>query len=139
MYLLDTNVISELHRAIKGRGDRNVTAWMGSVGVESCYLSPITLMELEIGVLRMERRDTRQGSVLRKWFEETVVPEFRDRMLPIDAAVARRCAGLHVPDPRSERDSLIAATALVHRMTLVTRNVVDFRPTGVGLLDPWGY
>lgn len=137
MYLLDTNVLSELHRAIRGRGDPNVTAWLASVGVASCYLSPITLMELEIGVLRIERRDARQGTALRTWFEDLIVPEFKDRTLPIDAGVARRCAGLHVPDPRSERDALIAATALVHKMTLVTRNVADFQPTGVALFDPW--
>ena len=94
-------------------------------------------MELEIGVLRMERRDAPKGSVLRTWLEERVVPEFTDRMLPIGETVARRCARLHVPDPKPERDSLIAATALVHSMTLVTRNESDFERTGVELFNPW--
>ena len=94
-------------------------------------------MEIEIGVLRVERRDTVQGALLRAWMDERVKPEFSTRTLPVDAEVALRCANLHVPDPRSERDALIAATALVHGMTVVTRNTTDFRATGVLLHDPW--
>ena len=109
----------------------------GSVEAVTLYLSAITLLELEKGVLLMERRDVRQGAALRAWLDDRVLAEFRDRILPIDAAVARRCAQLHVPDPRSERDALIAATALIHGMTVVTHNVADFGRTGVDLLDPW--
>ncbi|HEY0229087.1 MAG TPA: type II toxin-antitoxin system VapC family toxin, partial [Mycobacterium sp.] len=100
-------------------------------------LSAITLLELELGVLRMERRDAAQGARLRTWLDHHVLPSFADRILAIDAAVALRCAALHVPDPRSDRDALIAATALVQGMTVVTRNVADFAPTGVRVVDPW--
>ena len=105
--------------------------------IQSCHVSALTLMELEIGVLRIERRDARQGAVLRTWLDERVVPEFADRVLPVDGPVALRCARLHVPDPRPERDALLAATALVHGLTVVTRNEVDFEPTGAAVFNPW--
>lgn len=94
-------------------------------------------MELEIGILRVEQRDPAQGNLLRRWMESRVMPEFAERTLPVDTIVALRCARLHVPDPRAERDALIAATALVHGMRVVTRNVADFAATGVPLLNPW--
>ena len=137
MFLLDTNVVSELRKVGDGRAHANVIAWVSSVDAGSLYLSTITLMEIELGVLRVERRDAAQGVRLRAWVTHHVLPEFLDRIVPIDAAVALRCASLHVPDPRSERDALIAATALVHGMTVVTRNVGDFEATGVPVLNPW--
>jgi predicted nucleic acid-binding protein len=137
MFLLDTNVVSELRRAGDGKADANVVAWLSSVDARSLYLSAITLMELEVGILRMERRDAAQGDRLRNWMRHHVLPEFLDRTLAVDAAVALRCAPLHVPDPRSERDALIAATALAHGMTVVTRNVADFEACGVPFLNPW--
>ena len=137
MFLLDTNVVSELRKAGDGKADRNVTAWLSRSDASSFYLSAITLMELEIGVLRVERRDSAQGARLRAWLDLRVVPEFAERTLPIDATVALRCARLHVPDPRSDRDALIAATALIHGMSLVTRNTADFAATGARLIDPW--
>ncbi len=137
MFLLDTNVLSELRKVGDGKADANVIAWLSSVDAATLYLSAITLMEIEVGVLRIERRDVAQGAKLRAWVAHRILPEFLDRTLPVDAAVALRCAPLHVPDPRSERDALIAATALVHGMTVVTRNVADFEPTGVPLLNPW--
>jgi predicted nucleic acid-binding protein len=135
MYLLDTNVLSELRKARKA--DKHVTQWAASVDASALFVSTISLLELELGVLAMERKDTAQGQLLRAWLERHVLPEFKDRALPIDTAVALRCARLHVPNKRSERDALIAATALVHGMTVVTRNTLDFEPTGVGLLNPW--
>ena len=137
MFLLDTNVVSELRKAGDGKADRNVTAWLSRSDASSFYLSAITLMELEIGVLRVERRDPAQGARLRAWLDLRVVPEFAERTLPVDAAVALRCARLHVPDPRSDRDALIAATALINGMSLVTRNTADFAGTGARLIDPW--
>ena len=133
MYLLDTNVVSELRKAGTSRIDLHVQEWAGHVSVSSLYLSVITLLELEMGVLLVERRDTGQGTVLRSWLNNHVMPVFSERILDIDAAVAQRCAALHVPN----RDALIAATALVHGMTVVTRNVADFVPTKVNLLNPW--
>lgn len=137
MFLLDTNVISELRKAGDGRSDANVTAWLGSQDAGALFISAITAMELDIGVRRIERRDPTQGAMLRAWFAERVLPEFQDRILPVGTSVALRCAGLHVPDPRSERDALIAATGLVHGFTVVTRNTGDFKDTGVVLLNPW--
>jgi toxin FitB len=137
MFLLDTNVISELRKAGDGKADINVVAWLSSVDATNFYLSAVTVMEIELGILRIERRDPAQGARLRAWMDQRILPEFADRTLPIDTAVALRCAPLHVPDPRPERDAFIAATALAHGMTVVTRNVADFAPTGVPLLNPW--
>lgn len=137
MYLLDTNVVSELRKESVGKADRHVTAWARSVPAESMFLSAICILELETGILLLERRDPFQGAKLRAWMEDRVLPAFADRILPVDTAVALRCASLHVPNARPYRDSLIAATALVHGMTAVTRNVSDFEPTGVAFLNPW--
>jgi predicted nucleic acid-binding protein len=137
MFLLDTNVVSELRKAGSGRADANVVAWAGAQASGSLYVSAITVLELELGVLLMERRDLMQGTLLRSWLSAQVLPAFAGRVLPVDTAVALQCARLHVPDRRAERDGLIAATALVHGMTMVTRNVQDFEGTGVALLDPW--
>jgi len=137
MFLLDTNVISELRKVGDGKADANVVAFLSNVDATTIYLSAVTLMEVEIGILRIERRDTTQGARLRGWMDRHILPEFAGRTLPVDAAVALRCAPLHVPDPRPERDAFIAATALAHGMTLVTRNVSDFKATGVPILNPW--
>jgi toxin FitB len=137
MFILDTNVISELRKAGDGKADANVVAWLSSVDAGTLYLSAITLMEIELGVLRIERRDPLQGARLRAWVDHRILPEFADRTLSVDVAVALRCAPLHVPDPRPERDAFIAATALVHGMTIVTRNLADFAPIGVPLVNPW--
>lgn len=139
MYLLDTNVVAELRKAKAGKADKGVANWAESVAPASLFLSTITVLEMELGVLLIERRDPAQGAILRSWMDGHVLPAFADRILPIDIAVARRCAQLHVPDPKSERDAFIAATALVHGMTVVTRNVVDFASTGVPTLNPWEY
>lgn len=138
MYLLDTNVVSELRKAKSGKANKKVTAWAKSVSAESLFLSAITILELETGILLIERRDATQGALLRAWLDGHVLPAFSGRILAVDVAVAQRCAKLHVPDPRADRDALIAATALVHGMTVVTRNVADFEAAGVELLNPWG-
>ncbi len=139
MYLLDTNVISELRKASVGKANPNVLAWANTVNADELYISVVSLMELEIGIKSLERKDNHQGLLLRSWFEKQVIPEFTERTLVIDAPVALRCADLHVPDKRSERDAFIAATALTHAMTVVTRNTKDFQQTGVQLIDPWGF
>ena len=138
MFLLDTNVVSELRKVGSGRADARVVAWAQSVDAAALYISAISLLELELGVLQVERRDPAQGAMLRAWLDSQVAPAFAGRILAVDAHVARSCARLHVPDPRAERDALIAATALTHGMTVVTRNTADFDATGVALLNPWG-
>lgn len=137
MYLLDTNIISELRRAPSGKANKNVTAWAQSVNAASLFLSVVSLLELEMGILRMERKDHVQGAILRTWFDHHVIPAFEGRILPFDIAVARRCAALHVPNPASERDSMIAATAIEHGLVMVTRNTTDFQASGATLLNPW--
>ena len=137
MFVLDTNVVSELRKVRLGKANTNVTAWAESVDAANLFVSAINIMELELGVLSIERKNATQGAMLRSWLEQHVLPEFARRTLPVDSAVAQRCARLHVPDKRSERDALIAATALVHGMKVVTRNTADFVPTGVSLIDPW--
>jgi predicted nucleic acid-binding protein len=137
MFLLDTNVVSELRKVRSGKADRHVVAWANSVDADDLYLSAITIQELEIGVLLMERRDFSQGAMLRAWLNSYVLPAFTDRILPVDTVVAQCSARLHVPDPCPLRDGLIAATALVHGMTVVTRNIADFKSTGVQTLNPW--
>ena len=140
MYLLDTNVVSELRKVRSGRANTSnthVVAWASAVNAASLYVSAISLLELELGILQRERRDPAQGAPLRAWMTSQVLPAFSGRVLAVDQAVAVQCAQLHVPDRCAERDALIAATALVHGMTVVTRNVADFRSTGVALLNPW--
>ena len=137
MYLLDTNVISELRKAKSGKADNNVVSWTNSVSATRLFLSAITILELETGVLLVERRDPAQGAVLRSWLNAHVLPAFSDRILNVDIAIVQCCAKLHVHDPRSDRDAIIAATALVHGMTVVTRNTDDFVRAGVELLNPW--
>lgn len=134
-YLVDTNVWSELRN--RGRCDANVRAWAESLPETAFYLSVVTVMELERGVMRIERRDMSQGARLRTWLESRVMQPFAERILPVTVAIARRSAALHVPDPRPEGDALIAATALSHGLTVVTRNIADFEPMGVQLLNPW--
>ena len=139
MYLLDTHIISEPRKAKSGKSDKNVIRWANSVSATTLFLSVITILELETGVLLAERRDPQQGAILRSWLNTHVLPAFSDRIIAIDVAIAQRCAKLHVPNPRSDRDAIIAASALVHGMTVVTRNVEDFEPTGAEILNPWEF
>jgi predicted nucleic acid-binding protein len=136
-YLLDTNVVSELRKIGDGKADARVAAWVDAEDAESFFISAITILELERGVLAIQRRDAAQGARLRTWLDNHVRPEFAGRILPVDDAIATRCAHLHIPDRRNEVDALIAATALVHGLTVATRNVRDFEGTGVVVVNPW--
>lgn len=157
MLLLDTNVVSELRKVANDRADPRVVAWAARQDPHSAFLSAVTIFEIERGILQLERRDEAQGAALRRWFDGEILPGFEGRILPVDTAIARRCAALHVPDPRPERDDeqgaaspgcgyavrgtasllMIAATALVHGLTLATRNVADFQNMGVSNVNPW--
>ena len=138
MYLLDTNVVSGLRKVRAGKAHPGVAEWATSAPAAQMFLSAITLLELEHGVLLAERSDPHKGTLLRTWLDTSVAPAFADRVLPIDEAVARRAARLHVPDPSPFRDALIAATALEHHLTVVTRNNRDFeRFADLGILNPW--
>ena len=135
MYLLDTNVISELRKA--ARADCRVKAWAEQADLLFMYISVVSILEIRLGILSIQRKDSRRADILGSWLSRQVIPAFAGRIVPVDIDVALRCAELHVPDPRSDRDALIAATALVHDLTVVTRDTKDFQPTGVRTLNPW--
>jgi len=138
MFVLDTNVVSELRKASAGRANVGVTDWANDISATLLFMSVISLHELEHGVLLAERRDPNQGEILRAWLDTSVTAAFADRFLPITADIARQAAALHVPDPAPFRDALIAATALHHDMTVVTRNTKDFeRFDNLKITNPW--
>lgn len=137
MYLLDTNVISEIHKINSSKADLNVKAWADQADTASLFISAITLQELEIRVLIAKRKDDQKGELLRKWLDSQVKPAFAGRILPVDEKAAVQSALLNVSDSRPFRDSLLAVTALVHDLLLVSRNVKDFEGTGVKLLNQW--
>lgn len=137
MYLLDTNVVSELRKCSTGKGNASVGNWARTVAPNELYLSAITILEIEMGFLLKQRKDPKQGAILRQWMNQKMLPAFEGRILPLDTTIALACAQLHIPDPKSERDAMIAATAITHQLTVVTRNIDDFKHTGVKLLNPW--
>jgi toxin FitB len=134
-YLVDTNVVSELRK--KSRCDRNVAAWQAGVGLESVFISVVSMMEIHTGILRAKRADEAFASVLAEWYENQVKPAFEGRVLDIDLPVAEVCSHMMNARTRGMADSLIAATAHVYGLTLVTRNTADFSDTGIALLNPW--
>ena len=139
MFLLDTNVVSELRKVKSGKCDPNVAKWSFSVEPISLYVSSIVIHEIELGILLAERADKRKGKVLRVWMNDYVLPAFENRILSVDKDVVLVSAKYHVPNPKPFRDTLIASTAVIHNMTVVTRNVDDFNLTGVRVLNPWEF
>ncbi len=137
MFLLDTNVVSELRKASINKADVNVTEWARGQPLGSLFVSSITILEIEMGILQKERKDPQQAAILRTWLNTHVLKAFSDRVLPFDTSVAIQCAKLHVPNPKSERDAMIGATCKVHGMTLVTRNVKDFKHMSLDIINPW--
>ncbi len=137
MFLLDTNVISELRKIYAHKADPNVTRWSERTPTGEMFLSVITIFELEMGIRRLERRDRSQANMFRNWLEGYLLNAFDGRIFPATIEIARVCAAYHVPDPAPFRDSFIAATAQVHNLILVTRNTSDFVRCGIPLLNPW--
>lgn len=137
MLLLDTNVISEYRKVSKGRAHKTFTQWQQTIPLQHLYLSSITIMELNIGILRLARKDDIQANHLRYWLENKIIPNFTNRIIAFDMRAALACSSLHIPDPRPERDAMIAATAMVNDLTLVTRNTKDFKSIAVPLINPF--
>jgi len=137
MYLLDTNVISELRKAGTSRANEQVINWAKQIPTSHLYISAITILEIEMGILQLERKDPKQAVIYRTWLNEHVLKAFSDRVLSFDTSVALACTQLHVPNPKSERDAMIAATAIIYGLTLVTRNVKDFKHIELDLINPW--
>jgi len=136
MYLIDTNVLSEFRKLFAGRADAQFTRWFEAILVEQIYVSVMSLFEIENGILRLQRYDAEQAAILRTWFDQAKV-ELEGRIIDVDMEIALRCAALHVPDPRPQRDSFIGATALVRGLSIVTRNVRDFQGMGIEIINPW--
>lgn len=137
MYLLDTNIISEIRKLAKNKCDKNVADWVRSTSKDLMFTNAVVMMELERGVMSIERKDTTQGKLLRHWFEMDVKPAFHGKILKIDEQTAQICAKLHIPDHAPENDAWIAASAIQHNLVLVTRNTADFARTGVKLFNPF--
>jgi predicted nucleic acid-binding protein len=133
-YLLDTNVLSELRRG--HRADEGVARWFATVPEESIFISVLVLGELRQGVERIRRRDPASAARLERWLH-ALLATHSDRFVPVDERVADLWGRLCVPDPLPAIDGLLAATALVHDLTLVTRNVRDVESTGVRVLNPF--
>ena len=136
MYLLDTPVVLELRKAKAGRTDAGLATWAAGVSRQNLFLSALSLLELENGARRTEKQDKSGAAALRGWIADQVMPAFEGRILAVDAPVVRRRAQLALPDTR---DALLAATAIEHGLTLVTRQTAAFKGTRVKLFNPWGY
>lgn len=139
MYLLDTNVVSELRRAGTDRCDPSVAAWAQSVSVTELFISVVTVMEIQTGILLKKRKDKAQGSQLQAWLDTQVMPSFDERILSVTTDIVLRCATLHVPDHKSPHDAFLGATAYVHDLDMVTRNVADFENMDIGIINPWEF
>lgn len=134
-YLIDTNVLSEVRKGT--RGHIAVQAWWSSTAADQKFISVLTIYEIRKGIEKLRRRgDEQSASVLDMWLL-AVVEEYTDHVLDVDLAIAEECGRLQAGDPLPLADSLLAATARVHRLTLVTRNVPDVARTGVDTLNPW--
>lgn len=137
MYLLDTNVVSEFRKVLSNKADPKFVRWQMNIMPQLFYISAITVMELNIGILGKEHKDAVQGRILRSWFDNQVLPAFDGRILPIDTSTALICSKMHIPDNRSFRDALIGATAKNNGLTMVTRNVKDFKDMDLTIINPW--
>lgn len=138
MYVLDTNVISETYKLTRNRANPHFTAWINQQNIENLYITSITVMEIDMGILRLvHRNDLAQATLLRQWFEKKVLPVFAGRILDFDTSSALICSRFHVPNPKAERDSMIGAIAVNHGFIMATENTKDFKSLGIELLNPF--
>lgn len=138
MFVLDTNIISETYKLTRNRANPHFTTWINQQKIEQLYTTSITMMEIDMGILRLEHRnDVKQAMLLRQWFEKKVLPVFDGRILDFDTPSALICSHFHVPNPRTERDAMIGAIAKSRGFLMVTDNVKDFKPLGIELLNPF--
>lgn len=133
-YLIDTNVLSE---ARKPSGDPGVKDWLRGQSSPDLAVSVITVLEIDVGIRLLRRRDPGSAAILQRWLDQRVLAAFKGRVLPFDLACAGWTAPMHVPDPAPEHDAIIAGTALAHGLTVVTRNEDDFARLGVAIVNPW--
>lgn len=133
-YLVDTNFLSELRRG--SRADPGVVRWLNSVPTDDWAVSVVTDYELEVGLLGLQRRDPTQASELRRWVTD-VRESYESRLLPVTSEIGRVCATIQVPNRRQLPDALIAATALHHGLTVITRNARDFDVPGLAVINPF--
>ena len=133
-FLLDTNVISELRK--KDRANSGVTSWFSDLDGDTIYLSVLTLGEIRRGIENISRRDADAGANLNQWVSR-IVMGFEGRIIPVDATIADEWGRMNVPDPLPVVDGLLAATAKIRGMTLVTRNISDVSRTGIETLNPF--
>lgn len=136
-FLLDTNVISAARRA--DRQERGFQTFMRSFEVEQAFLSSVSIMEIRFGIQREQTRDPEFAAELMRWLDKVVLAEFDGRILAFDVAVATRAGELRTADRRPSADAMIAATALVHELDVVTRNIAHFETLGVACIDPWRF
>lgn len=139
MFLLDTNVVSELRRTRTRRPNPSVAAWIDSIEPAKLFLSSVTLLELEIGIVLKGRHNPAQAEVFQIWYEQHVLPTFAGRILDFDRMAAHHTALFHGFATPPYRDGLIAGIAAANRLTVATRNTEDFRPLGVPVLNPWEF
>lgn len=136
MYLLDTGVVLELRKAKAGQSDPGLAAWASGIARQKLFISALNLLEIENAAARLGRKDRAAGLAVREWIDKSVMTAFEGRVLPVDAHIVRRRAQLPYANTR---DGLLAATALEHGLTLVTRKVASFRAGRVKLLNPSGH
>lgn len=134
-FLLDTNVLSELRRP--NQAERRVLNWFGTIAPAETFISAISIAELEQGAVKAERKQLPHAPVLRAWIDTYILRIYAGRILPVDAIIALQYGRLQPPDPLAYADVMIAATALVHGLTVVTRNTRHFAAFSVPLLNPW--
>ena len=137
MYLLDTNILSEFYKLANNKIDLNVRAWLATINPSETMISAVSLSEIQTGILLKARKDKIQAQYLTQWFEQKLIPVYRDRTLAITADIALLAAQFHIPNKMDINDAYIAATAKQHKLTLVTRNVKDFEKLKLDLINPF--